>query len=432
MRLKFSIVFVSVLVLLLLSETNHSLAQTEFEKELFNNPLNIQEINLIVKDQKETVSPEELSCWIKITPILKYTGDYASEAENVNYCSHFLFCDLVQTQRDKNKLKKVSLVFIDEERISSFLEKLGEKFKQDPVDAKFKIEDGKVATFSLSQDGFQINIEKSVAIISQTLLKNSANVQNIDLPYNILKPEIDSENVNQLGINTLIGEGTSDFRGSTKSRIHNIQVASNRFNGTLIKPEEEFSFIKNLGEVDAENGYLPELVIKHNKTEPDFGGGICQVSTTIFRAALYSGLKITARQPHAYPVHYYNPQGLDATVYIPRPDLRFINNTPNYLLIQTDIEETKLTFQFYGTGDGRKIETIGPKIVQRNPDGSMKTTFTQKVYNAEEKLIINDTFESNYDSPNKYPQPGQEEKFTEKPEDWSKKQWKEYQEANGL
>ena len=204
------------------------------------------------------------------------------------------------------------------------------------------------------------------------------------------------------GIETLIGQGKSDFKGSTRSRIHNIKTALTRYDGLLIAPGEEFSFVENLGEVDGEHGYLPELVIKNDKTEPEFGGGICQVSTTAFRAAIYSGLEITARKNHAYPVSYYNPQGMDATIYVPKPDLKFINNTPGYILIQTEIEGTQLTFNFYGTNDGRKVEVDGPHILERNSDGSMKTAFTQKVLDENGKEIINETFSSFYDSPNKY------------------------------
>ena len=172
------------------------------------------------------------------------------------------------------------------------------------------------------------------------------------------------------------------------------------------------------------------MVIKQNTTEPEFGGGICQISTTAFRAALYSGLKITARRNHAHPVSYYNPQGMDATVYIPTPDLKFINNTPGYILIQTKIEGTILTFDFYGTGDGRKVELIGPKVLEHNPDGSMKTTLVQKVTDANGNVIINDTFNSNYNSPNNYPHPGQI--LAAKPRNWTDDQWKTYKKANHI
>jgi vancomycin resistance protein YoaR len=184
--------------------------------------------------------------------------------------------------------------------------------------------------------------------------------------------------------------------------------------------------------VDGEHGYLPELVIKQNRTEPEFGGGICQVSSTVFRAAIYSGLKITARRNHAYPVKYYAPYGMDATIYIPKPDLKFVNNTPGHILMQASIEGTELIFRFYGTSDRRKVEVDGPHILESNPDGSMKTVFTQKVTDTEGETIIDDAFRSNYASPSKYPHPGQEPVLTEKPKDWSERQWKEYRKAHGL
>jgi len=115
---------------------------------------------------------------------------------------------------------------------------------------------------------------------------------------------------------------------------------------------------------------------------------------------------------------------MDSTVYVPRPDLRFINNTPGYILIQPRIEDTELIFSFYGKDDGRKINVIGPKITERNPDGSMKATFTQQVYDKDGKVIIEDVFNSSYDSPGKYPHPG--EVLIQKPSDWSQKQWDTY------
>jgi vancomycin resistance protein YoaR len=271
--------------------------------------------------------------------------------------------------------------------------------------------------------------EKSLQIILD-YLKNNEKSGQLPLSFAEIAPALSINSIDNLGITSLIGEGRSNFRGSPKNRIFNIKVASSRFDGTLINPGEEFSFVKILGEVDDEHGYLPELVIKKDKTEPEFGGGICQVSTTAFRAAFNSGLKITARKNHAYPVQYYNPQGMDATVYIPRPDLRFLNNTPSYILIQTKIEGTELVFRFFGTDDGRKIEIIGPKIIERKSDGGMKATFSQKVYDKNGTLFIDDTFNSNYDSPNNYPHPGAV--LTAKPADWSNKEWSKYKKENNL
>jgi vancomycin resistance protein YoaR len=292
------------------------------------------------------------------------------------------------------------------------------------------MEDGKVSVFALSKNGIELDREKSLKIIFN-YFKNNINTGEIRLAYAEIPPEVTTDSIDNLGIKNLIGEGTSNFAGSPKNRIHNIHVGAKKFNGILIKPGEEFSFIKTLGPVDESTGYLPELVIKTDKTVPEFGGGMCQVSTTAFRAAIYSGLKITARRNHAYPVSYYNPQGMDATVYIPNPDLRFKNNTPGHILIQTKIEGTKLIFDFFGTDDSRQTNITGPKITERNSDGSMKATFTQEVSDKDGNQIIKDIFNSAYDSPSKYPHPG-EELLTKKPSDWSDNEWKKYKKTHNL
>jgi vancomycin resistance protein YoaR len=412
-----------------------ALAETQ-NINFVNQFLNNDEITLKVGDYQEKVKHAELINWVAINPVLDRNTKIKAEAENIHYCPVSpLFCDITKTSRQKLRLQKKYQARVKEEEIKSFLGDLARNVNKEPVDAKFQIEDGKVAVFSLSRNGIKFNVDESAAVITEMILKNKSagqtDIKTISLKYENVKPEISSDSAENLGIDKLIGEGRSNFVGSPKNRIFNIKVGSNRFNGVLIKPGEEFSFVSILGPVDGEHGYLPELVIKKDKTEPEFGGGICQVSTTAFRAAIYSGLKITARRNHAYPVKYYNPQGMDATVYIPRPDLRFINNTPGYILIQTKIEGTQLIFDFYGTDDGRKIEIEGPKITERNPDGSMKAAFTQKVSDKDGNTAINDTFKSAYDSPSKYPHPG-EEIFSHKPDDWSKNQWDDYKKAHGL
>ncbi|MFH1088605.1 MAG: VanW family protein, partial [Patescibacteria group bacterium] len=135
-----------------------------------------------------------------------------------------------------------------------------------------------------------------------------------------------------------------------------------KFNNVIIKPDENFSFNKLLGTVDASTGYLPELVIKGDETTPEFGGGLCQVSTTTFRAALDGGYPIIARRNHSYRVSYYEPAGTDATVYQPYPDFQFLNDTPYHLLIHTYIEGNNLHFDFYSTSTGIRVELEGPRV----------------------------------------------------------------------
>ena len=393
-----------------------------------------KEIVFSAKDHKETFPESQFKDLVIIEPSLKTGSGLKSEAENIRYCpSDPIICKLSQDLIQNFFLKKETAISVNTEKINDFAGTLSEKFDVDPIDAKFQVGENGIADFAESKEGITINTDKAIELLKNTLAEsgNSQETREISLPYDTVEPKIKASEAGKLGINKLIGEGVSNFRGSPKNRIFNINVAIQKFNGVLIAPDEEFSFIKTLGPVDGEHGYAPELVIKKDKTEPEFGGGICQVSTTAFRAAIYSGLKITVRRNHAYPVAYYNPQGMDSTVYVPWPDLRFINNTPGNILIQVKIEGTVLKFQFYGTDDGRKTEIIGPKVLEKNADGSMKTTFTQKVTNKDGDEIINDVFNSSYDSPSKYPHPG-EEKLTTKPKGWSNKEWNAYKKTNGI
>jgi vancomycin resistance protein YoaR len=383
-------------------------------------------ITITVDQYSETIAKDTLDSWVVSKNSFSLSPTVKAEFENTNYCPvNNIFCELTLTASERQHIHLAQQTTINTDLIRSYVEDLARKVNRDPTDAKFTIEDGKVSTFTESQNGIALDVDKSIETISSAL-GNISSSQTISLPFESKKSDLDYADVNNMGISSLIGEGTSNFKGSPKNRIHNIEVGIERFNGTLIKPGEEFSFVKTLGDVDADHGYLPELVIKQGATEPEFGGGICQVSTTAFRAAIYSGLKITARRNHAYPVSYYNPQGMDATVYVPEPDLKFINNTPGYILIQTKIEGTILTFDFYGTDDGRKTTIDGPTITERQPDGSLKATFTQHVVDASGKEFITDVFNSSYNSPYLYPHPGGLV-LTVKPANWSKDEWKAYQ-----
>lgn len=206
----------------------------------------------------------------------------------------------------------------------------------------------------------------------------------------------------KLSFPNLLAKGESSFAGSPKNRIHNITVGTKKFNGLVIMPTEQFSFNSYLGTVDAANGYLPELVIKENVTTPEFGGGICQVSTTAFRAALQAGFKIDQRRNHSYPVAYYGTPGYDATVYSPSPDLRFTNDTGRPAYLTTKIVGTKVIFEVWGVSDGRQVTINGPFVTQRKPDGSITAAVAQ-IIKKNGKSIREENFVSHYQSPDKFP-----------------------------
>lgn len=295
-----------------------------------------------------------------------------------------------------------------------------------PVDAQFTLKNNKVVAFQESENGKDINFDelsqKVKSAIPQLLNKNSG-LYSINVPVKTTKPNITTEEANDFGIVEPIGVGRSTFYHSIPSRVHNVGLASSRLNGVLIAPGEEFSFVKVLGDVSKFTGYQEAYIISGGKTVLGDGGGVCQVSTTLFRAILDAGLPIVERHSHAYRVGYYEqdqPPGMDATVYVPTVDLKFKNDTGNYILIQNTFNQTNLSLEFvlYGKKDGRQVELSKPVIsnaaaapeplYQDDPNlpvGTVKqidfaapggkSVFTRKV-TKDGKVIINDTFTSVY------------------------------------
>lgn len=394
-----------------------------------------EKINLSVGEKNFTAEKADIEKWVHEKTELIQNKAYRSEIEFADPCviNKSLLCRVSVPYQNYNHSQKISHHEPDENAIGLFIKDLAGKFNREPADAKLKMENGRVSAFSLSSPGVRLDEKKSVDEIIKHLTGPATDASHLKLSYDNIEPAVSMDSIDNLGITNLLGEGRSNFAGSPRNRVYNIKVATRRFDGLLIKPNEEFSFVQHLGEVDGEHGYLPELVIKNNKTELEYGGGICQVSTTTFRAAINSGLKITMRRNHAYPVGYYNPQGMDATVYVPMPDLRFRNDTPGHILIEIKIEGTQLIINFYGSSDGRKVNVIGPKITERNPDGSMKTVFTQEVLDKDGNILRQDVFKSAYDSPSKYPHPAaNDELLRKKPSDWSDREWRTYKKANGI
>ena len=241
---------------------------------------------------------------------------------------------------------------------------------------------------------------------------------------NILRAKIANPQINKLGVVELIGSGVSYFAGSIPNRIFNIGLGASMISGTFVKPGDIFSFVSIVGPVSAEQGFKQGYIINKGRTVLDDGGGICQVSTTVFRAALNSGLPIVKRTAHAYRVSYYEQHGfkagLDATVFSPSVDFQFKNDTNGYILVQTRVDKvsSKIQVDIYGTTDGRRVEISEPVVSNIKPapaplyqddptlpKGVTKqvdfaasgatAVFTRKVYKGED-LIIDDRFRSNF------------------------------------
>ncbi len=256
-----------------------------------------------------------------------------------------------------------------EEHVSPEVEELA-------VNARFQIEDGKVKEFAGSAQGVSLDVDGMRAALEQAIAEDTTS---IILATFVTEPEITTEEVNDLGVTTLLGTGTSSYKGSPKNRIQNIKNGVQLLNGLLIAPGETFSLLNALQPFVAENGYLPELVIKGDKITPEIGGGLCQIGTTTFRAAMKSGLPIAERRNHSLVVSYYNDPangkpGTDATIYDPAPDLKFTNDTGHFVLFEA-LNNTKtqaLSFSFWGTSDGRKGSYTPPVVIRWLPVGETK------------------------------------------------------------
>lgn len=343
--------------------------------------------------------------------------------------------------RSKDPITNLSLIFqaytiginlspaykFSEEKLYEKLDPIIENVNEKPTEAVFTFENGRVTEFKPSKNGQEVNKEElNQQIISKAkLILNftSQKIVTIPIPIKILKPNLTTDKVNEMGIKELIGSGTSNFKGSIENRIYNINLAATRLNGVLIPPDEIFSFNNTIGDVSSLTGYKQAYVIQNGRTVLGDGGGVCQVSTTFFRTLLNAGLPIIERNQHAYRVSYYEQDsqpGIDAAIYTPNIDLRFKNDTGHHILVQTVIDNTaqKLTFMFYGTSDGRISELSTPIILSQSPApepkyeddpnlpkgqikqvdfaaAGAKTTFTRTV-TRNGKVITSDTFNSNY------------------------------------
>jgi vancomycin resistance protein YoaR len=198
---------------------------------------------------------------------------------------------------------------------------------------------------------------------------------------------------NDVGLRDLLGVGKSNFDGSSSSRIFNVEKGLGLFNNMILAPGDEFSFNEILGPVTLSNGWKAELAIFDGgyDTRPVAGGGLCQVSTTMYRAVVESGLSVVERRPHSYLVSYYvkdsDPRtGIDATIYPGSQDLRFVNNTSGYILIQTYTDGNDAYIKFYGTSDGRTVALDGPYKSGWYSPGPAKLTPTPDLAPGEVKI----------------------------------------------
>jgi vancomycin resistance protein YoaR len=263
-------------------------------------------------------------------------------------------------------------VFVDREAVRQWLEGIETTIYRRPQNARYYFDDdtGELVLVEPHVNGRALNVE---ATLDQFMAKVGTNNRTMPFVVEAVRPTVHSKaTATELGITGLLSESTTWFYGSSPERKHNIARAAAQFFGIVIAPGEEFSFNRYLGDVTEEAGFTTGLIILGGQLVEGVGGGVCQVSTTLYQAAFWGGFPVTARLEHGYRIHYYDDgegPGMDATVFEPYVDLRFVNNTEHHLLIENYYNETfsSLTFKFYSTDVGRVVEKDGPVFENVRP-----------------------------------------------------------------
>jgi vancomycin resistance protein YoaR len=326
---------------------------------------------------------------------------------------------------------------VNEAALNELMTHWEKQVTREPQNAEFTYDPTtlKVTTFVPHRNGLKLDETKTREQLISVINKVESTPVELDpaaaqtvfeetIAMTVKAPERSLAETNNLGIDEVIGVGDSEYAHSIASRVHNVNLAAQRINHVIVKPGEEFSFNKTIGEVTQATGYQSAYVILNGQTVLGDGGGVCQVSTTLFRSILNAGLKVTRRLPHSYRVSYYelnSKPGADATVYTGEVDLRFINDTPNHILIRTVVDNQRLAMrvEIYGTSDGRTTEIVDHKTWGYTPPppaeyiptptlptgqlkqvdwpaSGIKASFKNIIRDKDGKVIREDVYNSNY------------------------------------
>ncbi len=253
-------------------------------------------------------------------------------------------------------------------RFNDLFQSIDATLSADPSETVFEYDEAsdRVTAFKPGNSGQRVDRPG----LETAILEGAARTDDrrVEVPLILLNREYDLA-ANPLGIKDLLATGSSIYRGSPDYRDHNIAVGAAKLDGQVVRPGETFSFNERIGPLTLAAGWVEGSIIIEDKTERGIGGGICQLSTTLFRAALSAGLPIEERWPHLYRVRYYEmgdvPIGVDATVFIPGVDLKFGNNFDHPVMLRTRIDPrlSTLDFEIWGVDDGRTVELVDHKLI---------------------------------------------------------------------
>jgi vancomycin resistance protein YoaR len=294
-----------------------------------------------------------------------------------------------------------------------WLASLARSVDRDPRDATFRVVSGGIELVP-SHPGRTLDLDAARKALQKAVFSSSGRAATV--ATSTTRAARTTEVARAMGIEEVVGSYTTTY-GGTPGRLHNVQLVAELIDGALVAPGARFSFNQTTGERNAAKGFEEAPVIINGELESGIGGGVCQVSTTVFNAAFEAGLSIEKRTNHALYISHY-PIGRDATVNYPDLDLVFRNDTDHWLLLRTFVSPGSLTVNLYGTSPDRRVETEtaplevdgkvpwkridddtmfkGQKVVEQWGSPPRSTSVTRRVYNPDGSLLYNTTWRSYY------------------------------------
>ncbi len=296
----------------------------------------------------------------------------------------------------------------------AYFARLERKVDTPAKDARFEVVPGGRVRIVPSVDARVVDVPATAKVMLAAALSPTNRVAKIVVGAEPAKRT--TRDAQAMGIKELVSSYTTIY-GGIPNRIHNVQLVARLIDDTLIAPGKEFSFNETTGARTPDKGFLEAPVIINGELQTALGGGVCQVSTTVFNTAYEAGLKITARTNHALYISHY-PQGRDATVNYPDTDLRFVNDTGRWLLLRTFVSASSLTVNLYGTSLHRRVESEtaplrvrggprvktvkdpklekGKKVVEEAGSPSLATSVRRRVFTKGGKLLYDNVWYSSY------------------------------------
>jgi vancomycin resistance protein YoaR len=294
-----------------------------------------------------------------------------------------------------------------------WLAALSKTVNRPPADATFAVRAGGIDVVP-ARNGRKLDLEASRRAVERAIFSETA--RRATLTVATAEPARSTADARAMGITGVVGSYTTTY-GGTPGRLHNVQLVAELIDGALVAPGARFSFNDTTGERNASKGFAEAPVIINGELQNGIGGGVCQVSTTLFNAVFEAGLSIESRTNHALYISHY-PQGRDATVNYPDIDLVFTNDTDKWLLVRTFVGAGSLTVNLYGTPQDRRVETEtaplrvdgkvpweridddtmfkGEKVVERFGAPPRSTSVTRRVYAPDGTLMYDTTWSSYY------------------------------------